>query len=161
MSQTNINPAIALAILNAAKKGIDAKTAREETAPGVYRDIKVDLTIELEELRVAPDTDKAPTTSIPMLTTCALLLQRFQPNDREQALEIFRQVMMQALDMSQDKQKQLLKDSGVAELEKTLKEEVISKLPRVPVKGAVTVRPEQVRVTLNSMTMRPPGATGD
>jgi hypothetical protein len=153
MSQANINPPIALAILNAAKKGIDAKTAREETEPGVYRDIKVDVTIEVDELRVAPDTDKSPTTSIPMLTTCALLLQRFQPNDREKALDVFRQVMTQAMDMSKDAQKKLLSDSGVADLEKVLKEEIIAKLPRVPVKGAVTVKPDEVRVTVNGMSM--------
>jgi hypothetical protein len=153
MSQANINPPIALAILNAAKKGIDAKTARDETEPGVYKDIKVDITIEVDELRVAPDTDKAPTASIPLLTTCALLLQRFQPNDREKALDVFRQVMTQAMDMGKDAQKKLLADSGVADLEKVLKEEIIAKLPRVPVKGAVTVKPEEVRVTVNGMSM--------
>lgn len=153
MSQANIDPKFALAILNATKKGIDAKTAREETEPGVYKDIKVDVSIEVEEMRVAPDTDKAPTSSIPLLTTCALLLQRFQPNDREKALEIFRQVMTQAMDMSKDAQKKLLEESGVAELEKTLKEEIIGKLPRVPVKGAVTVKPDDVTVTVTGMSM--------
>jgi hypothetical protein len=154
MTQANIDPTFALAILNATKKGLDAKTAREETEPGVYRDIKLDLHIEVEEMRVAPDTDKAPTTSIPLLTTCALLLQRFQPNDRQKALEIFRQVMTQAMDMGKDAQKKLLEDSGVAELEKTLKEDIIGKLPRVPVKGAVTVKPEDVVVTVTGMSIK-------
>jgi len=153
MSQANINPTFALAILNATKKGINAKNAREETEPGVYKDIKVAVEIEVDEMRVAPDTDKAPTTSIPLLTTCALLLQRFQPGDREKALDVFRQVMTQALDMNKDAQKKLLEDSGVAELEKTLKEDIIGKMPRVPVKGAVTVKPDDVRVTVTGMTM--------
>lgn len=153
MTLPTINPPIALALLNATKKGLDAKGAREDTAPGVYRDIKVDVTIEVDELRVAPDTDKAPTASIPLLTTCALLLQRFQPDDRDKALEVFRQVMTQAMDLSKDAQKKLLADSGVAEIEKMIKEEVISTLPRVPVKGAVTVKPDDVRITVTGMTM--------
>jgi len=164
MSTANIDPVFALAILQAAKKGIDAKMAREETGPGVYRDLVLDVHIEVDEMRVAPDTDKAemrvapdtdkaPTASIPLLTTCALLLQRFQPNDRERALEVFRQVMTQALDMSNDAQKKLLDETGVAELEKTLKDEIISKLPRVSAKGAVKVAPDNVRVTLKSMQM--------
>lgn len=152
MSQANINPTFALALLNAAKKGLNAKVARQETEPGVYRDIKMDVHIEVDEMRVAPDTDKAPTCSIPLLTTCALMLQRFQPNDREKALDVFRQVMTQALDMGNDQQKKLLEDSGVSELEKVLKEEVIAKLPRVAVKGAVTVKADDVTVTVTSMT---------
>jgi len=154
MTQANIDPKIALAILNATKKGIDAKTARDETEPGVYQGIVLDLHVEVDEMRVAPDTDKTPTCSIPMLTTCALLLQRFQPNDRDKALDVFRQVMTQAMDMGKDQQKTLLADSGVAELEKVLKEEIINKLPRVPVKGAVTVKSEDVRVTITGMSIK-------
>lgn len=153
MSQANIDPKFALALLNATKKGVDGKNARAETEPGVYQNISMDVHIEVDEMRVAPDTDKAPTCSIPLLTTCALLLQRFQPNDQEKALDVFRQVMAQALDMGNDAQKKLLDDSGVAELEKTLKEEVIAKLPRVPVRGAVSVKPDDVTVTVTGMSI--------
>lgn len=153
MTTASIDPKYALAILNATKKGLDAKVARDETSPGVYRGISLDLHIEVDEMRVAPDTDKAPTASIPLLTTCALMLQRFQPNDRDKALDVFRQVMTQAMDMGKTQQKKLLEESGVAELEKLLKEEIIADLPRVPVKGAVTVKPDGVRVTITSMSM--------
>lgn len=152
MSSANIDPKFALAITTAVKKGLDAKAARNETDPGVYRDMKMVLEIEVDEMRVAPDTDKAPTCSIPLLATCALLLQRFAPNERDRALTIFEEVMTQALDMPKDGQKQLLDESGVAELEKRLKENVIAKLPRVPVKGSVTVKPEHVHVQLKSMS---------
>ena len=154
MSQANIKPTFALAITNALKKGIDAQTARDETAPGVYRDIKVSVEIEVDEMRVAPDTDKSPTASIPLLTTCALLLQRFPSADRERALDIFGEVMKQAMDMSSDAQKKLLAESGVAELEKRIREEIIAKLPRTPVKGAVTIKPEDVRVVVTEMSMQ-------
>jgi len=152
MSTANISPTYALAVLQAAKKGIDAKTAREETGPGVYRDIKIDLTVEVDEMRVSPDTDKAPTSSIPLLPTCALLLKRMGVQ-REEALDILKDVMTQALDLGKDATKSLLEETGVAEMEKRLKEEVIAKLPRVPVKGAVNVKPDAVRVTVKSMTM--------
>lgn len=152
MSSANIDPKFALAILTSVKKALDAKAAREETSPGVYRDMKMVLEIDVAEMRVAPDTDKAPTCSIPLLTTCALLLERFAPNERERALAIFEEVMTQALDMPKDGQKRLLDETGVAELEERLKERVIAKLPRVPVKGAVTVKPDDIRVQLKSMS---------
>lgn len=152
MSTANIDPTFALAILQAAKKGLDAKIARDETNPGVYRDIVMDVHIEVDEMRVAPDTDRAPTTSIPLLPTCALLLKRMGIQ-REEALDILKDVMTQALDMGKDATKALLAETGVADMEKRLKEEVISKLPRTPAKGAVTVDPNSVRVTLKSMKM--------
>lgn len=154
MSNANIDPKFALAILTAVKKGLDAKAARDETDPGVYEGMKMTLEIEVDEMRVAPDTDKAATCSVPLLTTCALLLQRFEPDARDRALTIFEEVMTQALDMPKDGQKKLLAESGVADLEKQLKEKVISKLPRVPVKGSVTVKPEHVHVTLKSMSLK-------
>jgi hypothetical protein len=152
MSTATIDPTFALAILQAAKKGVDAKIARDETNPGVYRDIKLDVHIEVDEMRVAPDTDRAPTSSIPLLPTCALLLKRMGIQ-REEALDILKDVMTQALDMGTDATKALLADTGVADMEKRLKEEVISKLPRVPAKGAVKVDKDAVRVTIKSMSM--------
>lgn len=154
MSTANIDPKFALALLHAVKKGVDARVARDETSPGVYHDLVMDLTVEVSEMRVAPDTDKAPTTNIPLLAVCALLLKRFGPNQRAAALNIMREVLTEALEMSGDSQKRLLEETGIAELEKQLKDEVINKMPRVPVKGAVTVKPEDVTVTLKRMLMR-------
>lgn len=152
MSQADIDPRYALALLQAAKKGLDAKAARDETEPGVYRNITLDLRIEVDEMRVAPDTDKAPTASIPLLPTCALLLKRMGIQ-REEALDILKDVMTQALDMGKDATKTLLAESGVADMQDRLKEEVIGKLPRVPVKGAVKVDKDAVRVKVKGMSM--------
>jgi len=154
MSTANIDPQFALALTHAVKKGVDAKVARDETKPGVYENLRMDLTVEVDEMRVAPDTDKAATCSVPLLATCALLLKRFQPDDRDRALAVFREVMTEALDLGKDAQKKLLDETGVAGLEKRLKEEVIEKLPRVPVKGAVTIKPDGVRVTIKSMALK-------
>jgi len=153
VSHANIDPKFALAIITAVKKGLDAKVARDETSPGVYQGMTMTLEVVVDEMRVAPDTDKAPTCSIPLLTVCALLLQRFAPKERDKALEIVEEVMTQALDMPKAGQKKLLDETGVADLEKTLKETVIAKLPRVPVKGAVTVKADDVHVTLKSMSL--------
>lgn len=152
MSTANIDPTFALALLQAAKKGVDAKSARNETSPGVYSKIVMDVHIEVDEMRVAPDTDKAPTSSIPLLPTVALLLKRMGIQ-REEALNVLKDVMIEALDLGTDARKKLLEDTGVAEMEVRLKEEVIAKLPRVPVKGAVKVDADAVRVTIKSMTM--------
>jgi len=153
MSTANIDPKFALALTHAVKKGLDAKNAREETSPGVYRGMVLDVTIEVDEMRVAPDTDKAPTTSIPLLPTCALLLKRMGVQ-REEALEILKEVMTEALDMGKDATQTLLDETGVVEMEKRLKDEVIAKLPRVPVKVAVSMKPEDVRVLIKSMTLK-------
>lgn len=152
MSTANIDPTFALAFLQAAKKGIDAKIARDETNPGVYRNMVLDVRIEVDEMRVAPDTDKAPTSSIPLLPTVALLLKRMGVQ-REEALTILKDTMTQALDLGTDATKNLLEETGVADMEKRLKTEVIEKLPRVPVKGAVNVDKNAIRVTVKSMKM--------
>lgn len=153
MSQASIDPKFALALSNAVKKGISLSDARAETKPGVYRGMVMDLTVEVDEMRVAPDTDKAPTTSIPLLPTCALLLKRMGIQ-REEALNVLKDVMTQALDMGKDATKNLLDETGVADMEKRLKDEVIAKLPRVPVKGAVSVKAEDVKVTIKSMAIK-------
>lgn len=153
MSTATIPPQYALAFLQASKKGLDAAVARDETEPGVYRDIKMTVEIEVNEMRVAPDTDKAPTSSIPWTAVTALLLQRMGVQ-RDGALDILRNVMNQALNLDKDATKTLMEEYDVKGMEKRLKEEVIAELPRVPVKGAVKVDKDAVKVTVKSMTMQ-------
>lgn len=147
-----IDPKIALVLSNALKKTLDTKTARDEVEPGVYRDLRVDLTVEVAEMRVAPDTDKAPTSNIPLLPTIALLLKRMGVQ-RDEAIQILRDVMTEALALGKNASKSLLDETGVAEMEERLRSEVIEKLPRVPVKGAVTVKPEDVVMTLKGFSV--------
>jgi hypothetical protein len=147
---TSIDPLFSLALQHAMKKGLDAK-AREEVGPGVHTNLVMDLTVRVGEIRVAPDTDKAPTCSIPLLPTLALMIKRmgFQ---REKALEVLRDVMEEAINLDKDATKALLSETGVADAEKTLKKEVISKLPRTPVKGAVKV--SNVEVDIKGMAVQ-------
>lgn len=141
---TTIDPLFSLALQHAMKKGLDAK-AREEVGPGVHTNLVMDLTVRVGEMRIGADTDKTPTCSIPMLAAMALLVKRmgFQ---REKALEVLKEVMEEAINLDKDAKKALLSETGVADAEKTLKKEVISKLPRTPVKGAVKVADVEVDI---------------
>lgn len=149
MTTANVDPLFLVASTHALKKGIDAAAARNDLGPGVHKNIELDLHIKIDELRIAADTDKAPTASIPLLPTIALLLKRFQPSDQAKAVGVLKEVMEQALKLSKDDSKQLLASSGVLEAEKVIKEQIISTMERTPVKGKVT--PEGVTVTLTGM----------
>lgn len=148
----SIDPLFSLALQHAMKKGLDAK-AREEVGPGVHNNLVMDLTVRVGEIRIGNDGDKAPTTSIPMLAAMALLVKRmgFQ---RDKALEVLKEVMEEALTLKEDKAatKALLAETGVADAEKLLKEEVIAKLPRTAVKGRVDVK--DVEVDLKGMAIQ-------
>lgn len=144
-----VNPTIQVALNRALKNVVDAE-ARSEVGPGVHRDIEVSLTVKVGEMRIAQDTDKAPTASIPVKAALALMLKRmgFQ---REEAMETLKEVMEQALSFDKSAEKELMAELGVADIEKELKERVLSKLPRTPVKGKVDVK--DVDVVIHSATI--------
>jgi len=144
-----LDPIFSLALQHAMKKGLDAK-ARDEVGPGVHTGLVMDLTVRVGEMRIGNDTDKAPTCSIPMLPTLALLLKRmgFQ---RDKALEMLSEVMEEAISLDKDATKALLAETGVKEAQDLLKKNVIAKLPRTPVKGAVKV--SDVEVDLKGMAV--------
>lgn len=148
-----LDPIFSLALQHAMKKGLDAK-AREEVGPGVHNNLVMDLTVRVGEMRIANDTDKAPTCSIPMLPTLALLLKRmgFQ---RDKALEMLAEVMEEAINLDKDATKALLAETGVKEAQDLLKKNVIAKLPRTPVKGSVKV--SDVEVDLKGMAVQNDG----
>lgn len=150
MTNANVDPLFLVAATHALKKGIDGSAARNDLDAGVHTNIKLDLHIEIDELRIGADTDKAPTASIPMLPTLALLLQRFVPKDRDKAIQVLREVMEKAVALSKDAQKDLLDDLGIKDAEKAIKEQIIAGMARVPVKGAV--KPDGVAVTLTGMS---------
>jgi hypothetical protein len=145
-----IDPLFSLALQHAMKKGLDAK-AREEVGPGLHKNLVMDITVRVGEMRIANDTDKAPTCSIPMLPTLALLLKRmgFQ---RDKALEMLAEVMEEAISLDKDATKALLSETGVKEAQDLLKKNVIAKLPRTPVKGAVKI--DDVEVDIKGMAVQ-------
>ena len=149
MTSANVDPLFLVAATHALKKGLDASAARNDLESGVHTNIELDLHIKIDELRIAPDTDKAPTASIPMLPTLALLLQRFVPKDRDKALQVLKEVMEKAIALTKEDSKELLDELGIKDAEKAIKEQIIATMGRVPVKGAV--KPEGVSVTLTGM----------
>jgi dihydroxyacetone kinase-like predicted kinase len=115
-----------------------AKEQRDELAPGKHTvdeivTLKVDGTVS-----VSADTTRAPTCSIPLLPTLALMAKRMGIQ-RESAFEILRSVMTEALSLGKDATTELLAQSGVEEAMEKIQEEIIAKLPRTPAKGKVVV----------------------
>jgi hypothetical protein len=116
-----------------------AKATRDDLAPGTYPvDAVVTLCLD-GEVKVSADTEKAPTCSIPLLPALALLAKRMGCQ-RDNALTILREVMIEAISLGKDATTELLQETGVADIEAQIKEEVIAKLPKTPVKGSVKVK---------------------
>ena len=86
------------------------------------------------------DTDKAPTCSIPLITTLALLIHRMGFT-RVDAIKLLREVMTEAIEMDKDANAQFLEQCGVLEAQQLVKKEVIDKLPRTHVNGALRGTP--------------------
>ena len=86
------------------------------------------------------DTDKAPTCSIPLIATLSLLIRRMGVT-RPEAIELIREVMTEAIELGTNASKQLLEQSGVLEAQQLVKKEVIDKLPRTHVNGALRGTP--------------------
>lgn len=125
-----------------------AEEQRDELAPGAYTLDEI-VTLKLEgTVKVSTDTERAPTCSIPLLPALALMVKRMGVQ-REKALDLLREVMTEALKLGKDASEELLAETGVAEAQKQLKEEVIAKLPKTPAKGMVKVKGSAQAIGLN------------
>lgn len=148
--QTTIDPKIILAVSKAITK--TAAESRKDVPPGVYKDIKISLSLEISKMKVGAPFERTPTTEIPFLAVCALLLKRMGVQ-REEALDILRRTMTEALELGKDATVKILEESGVDQMVTRLKNEVISKLPKVPVQGSVSIDPDDVSMTVHSMSI--------
>jgi hypothetical protein len=134
---TNL-PAPTLALLGRVLMAATEKQ-RDELAPGKYAIDEI-VTLKLEgTVKVGPNSDKASTSSIPLLPALALFVRRMGLQ-RGAALTMLCEVMTEALSLGEDAATELLAETGVADAEKMIRDEVIAKLPRTPVKGAVRVQ---------------------
>lgn len=123
-----------IAALDSLLKGLGTTDAKGAIAPGEHG---VDFTIRVSgSLTKGEDTTKKPTSSIPWLTTLALFVHR-SGMQRDAAMALLRDAMIEALNLDKDAEKALLRVSGVADAKELFEEEVTSKLPRTPVQGAV------------------------
>ena len=147
--------AIEVGVKEALKKVFDGD-ARDKVAPDqTIEGMVLNLTLEVGALTIGHDTDKAPTASIPLLPTLALMVRRMGVQ-RDAALALLKETMTEALTLDKDAMKRLLDDQGVAEAEQMVKNEVIATLPRTPVKKAVKAK--DVALTLTGIAQRPNAA---
>lgn len=123
-----------IAALDSLLKGLGTTEAKGLITPGEHA---VDFTIRVTgSLAKGEDTMKKPTSSIPWLTTLALFVHR-SGMQRDAAMALLRDAMIEALNLDKDAEKALLLVSGVSDAKELFEEEVTSKLPRTPVQGAV------------------------
>jgi len=111
----------------------------------VIKGLCIDLTLEIEELKIGHDTDKAPTVSIPLKTALALFVAQAGAT-RENTLKKLLECCKQALTVDKKVEKELLNESGVAAGLQQLQDEVISKLPRTPVAKRVDVKGASLKI---------------
>ncbi len=145
-------PALHLAIEAGIKDALKqvAKTAgdaRKRAEPDqTIEGLVINMTLEVDKLTIGHDSDKAPTASIPLLPTLALLVKRMGIT-RDAALETIKDVMEEALALDKDATKALMEEAGVVEAEKLIKEKVIATLPRTPVKKSAKAKGAKLSVT--------------
>ena len=108
------------------------QAASDQTLDG----LSLSLALRIDKLTIGHDIDKAPTCSIPLLPTLALLVKRMG-STRDAALDMLKEVMLEALELDKNAAKKLMEELGVAEAEQAVKERVIGQLPRTKVKKAV------------------------
>jgi hypothetical protein len=128
-----MNPVIQLALAKVIADK-DAKIARGGVNSGTHL---VDMTVRISgRMTVGEDYDTAPTVSIPLKETMALLLHRmgFQ---RDKAIEILREVMSEAIDLDGKGQGALLAMPFINDAMAMVENDVIANLPRQNRKGVV------------------------
>lgn len=146
-----MTPELALALESgvkaALKEFMKGENPRDQVAPDqTLEGVKIDMILEVGTVKIGHETDKAPTASIPLLPTLALLVRKmgFQ---RDKALEMLKEAMQEAINLDKSAAKALLAEAGVAEAEKLVKSEVISKLPRTKVAKSVKAKDATLTVT--------------
>jgi len=106
----------------------------------------INMTLEIDKLTIGHDSDKAPTASIPLLPTLALLVKRMGVT-RDAALDAIKGAMEEALTLDKGAASKLLEEVGVAEAEALIKEKVIATLPRTAVKKSAKAKGAKLSVT--------------
>ena len=145
-----LSPEMQLAVEAGMKKALKDLKGKEDPRSKVaanqkFDTIRVEMTLEVEGLNIGHDTDKAPTASIPTLAALALMVKRMGIQ-REDALRVLREVMLEALALDEDASSKLGEESGVLEAVELIKEEVVSKLPRTFVSKKVTTGKATLKV---------------
>lgn len=87
-------------------------------------------------LKVCNDTERVPTTSLPMTTIIAFAMKRmgFQ---RDEFIKVVGEVAEKCLRMTKQEQEDLMVEMGLSQFEAAFKAKM-RQLPKVPVKGSVS-----------------------
>ena len=142
---------LALAIEVGVKDAIKTLFGKEDPRSKVastqeLKGLKINMTLEVENLTIGQDTDRAPTVSIPLLPVLGLLVKQLGA-DRAAALAVIRKAMTEALNADESATKAILAESGVEQAVEQIKTEVISQLPRTKVAKAVKAQGTTLTIT--------------
>lgn len=119
------------------RKAVEA--ARVEVASGSH---PIDVTVRVTgDLSIAEDCERKPTVKVLTKATVALLLRRMGVT-RVQAMDLLQSAFADALTLDEDARKRLLAETGVADALDVFDKNVLGRLPKIPVKGRVTVNLE-------------------
>lgn len=121
-----------LALEKAAAKTAKSENARAQLAPGTY---SVDALVKVSgTLTVAPDTERVPTVSIPLLPALALAL-KYAGVTGQAARDAILRGVREALEAGQAAADIL--PEGLETEVAALKKSIAAELPKTPVNGAV------------------------
>lgn len=129
-----MNSASVVALASAVKDA-KFKAARGELAPGCY---DVDTIVHIRgTVEVQPDYQAAPTASIPLKATLALVL-RYAGITGEKAKELLTQAMTEALQSGKSGEDAILDACPVlCEVMRSVEKTLLASLPKVDRKGAL------------------------
>lgn len=115
----------------------DLGDLRDRAEPDItHKDLVVTLQMEMAEIKVGHDTDKAPTSSIPFLAVLGVLTKRMGAT-RDDALKMVKDSLVEAMTLDKDATQIMFQETGVQEAVDKFKAEIVSKLDRTPVKKSV------------------------
>jgi len=146
-----VTPEIGLALETGLKDALKSLLGKEELRDQVepnqtLRGISIKMQLDIESLSFGHDTDKAPTASIPILPTLALMVRRMGLQ-RDAALSLLREIMTEALTLDKKAADALLAEAGVEDAMEMIKAEVIAKLPRTKVCKTVKAKGAALQIT--------------
>ena len=148
----SLTPELALSLEAGLKDAIKGVLGNENLRDLVdpdqeLRGVHVEMTLDIDQVLIGHDTDRAPTCSIPLLPTVALLIKRmgFQ---REEAIRVLREIMEEALTVEgTEASKRLLEEKGVNEAMELVKADLIGRLPRTKAAKAIKARGAVLTIT--------------
>jgi hypothetical protein len=128
---------VQIAAIEAGLRSLELGEAKDNISPGQHG---FDFTVNFKgKINKGDDYEKPPTTATPWLAVIGLFVRR-SGIQREMAMELIRDAMIEASKVKGDKkaEKLLLEETGVGIAIEAYKKDVISKLPKTLCQGPIT-----------------------